>query len=65
MNVTKHLKSLIRRKNFLYNRVKNSTDDLSFDKAEVAALTWAIQELSKIYPESAQRTGENKESLIV
>lgn len=38
---------LIRRRNFLMNRVSESDKDLSFDREELAALDWAIAELKK------------------
>lgn len=37
-----YLDRLIRRRNFLSNRVENSGQHLSYDEAELAALTWVI-----------------------
>lgn len=39
--------ALIRRKNHLMERVSESDKDLTFDKRELAALIWAINELNK------------------
>ena len=43
----RHLKLLEKRKEFLTNRIENSVKDLSFDKAERAALYYVIRLIQK------------------
>lgn len=38
-----HLAHLIRRRDFLAERIESSDEDLSWDKAELSALTWVIE----------------------
>jgi len=46
MNKSKHIKSLRRRAEFLRRRTEGNPD-LSFDRAELSALYWALEELTK------------------
>lgn len=43
---SRHIKALQRRLDWLTDRIAQSTIDRSYDKAEKAALTWAISQLS-------------------
>ena len=44
------LKTLTRRADHLAKRIAESPLDLTYDKAELAALRWAIQELEEKVP---------------
>lgn len=41
----KKIKCLIKRVNYLEGRIQNSNRDLSFDKQEMAALVWVLEEI--------------------
>ena len=43
----KHIKTIKRRVDHLANRILKSTSDLSFDKAELTALQWALEKLEE------------------
>lgn len=42
----RHVKMLMRRRDHLKARVASSSKDLTWDKQEIAALDWAIRNLS-------------------
>ena len=46
-----HMAHLIRRRNFLIDRIENSDENLSWDMAELGALNWAVETLSNLIPE--------------
>lgn len=50
----RRFKRLLRRRDFLAMRVANATNresELDYDKAEVSALSWAIDLAISVYPE--------------
>ena len=50
--MTKHdierLERLLRRRDFLHERISSNVGDLTYDKAEASALTWAIEKIEGI-----------------
>jgi len=56
---SRHLRFLQRRVRWLHERVANATHNTSFDKAEIAALTWAISRLQDQQP-TAQHVKEEQ-----
>lgn len=46
----RHVQALQRRHDYLVARILTSDKDLSFDKAEVSALKWAIEQLAPREP---------------
>lgn len=50
----KHIRCLERRLGHLETRVATSSKDLSYDKAEIAALKWAITLARQLFPDSAE-----------
>lgn len=50
----KHIRCLERRLGHLETRVATSSKDLSYDKAEIAALKWAIALARQMFPEPTE-----------
>jgi hypothetical protein len=46
---------LRKRRDFLSSRIRASNKDLSYDKGEAGALSWALDELEKKYPECSPK----------
>ena len=44
----KYLEILQKRRDYLIKRINYSQKDLSYDKAEAAALSWAVNKLAKL-----------------
>jgi len=60
----KYIRCLERRKSYLDERIKRSDLDLTYDKAELNALNWAIGVLKELYPaqEKIEEEAENREA---
>lgn len=57
----KYIKCLERRMDYLGKRVGGSGIDLSYDKAELNALKWAVDSLKEIFPNQEISESEDQE----
>lgn len=46
----KYIRCLERRSQYLEKRIETSQSDLSYDKAEMNALKWAVDTLKQLFP---------------
>ena len=54
----KYIRCIERRVTHLEKRIQTSKQDLTFDKAEVNALRWAVVTLKSLYPNEYKRDEE-------